>query len=192
MCQQSGHCCCDQNIIVTLTYSDIYRLYLALNKNFNRLIQKIIFYSLSTNSDKILQNQMVLNPIHSSDGLVIPGLRKFEGGRCIFYKQPNCMVYSKRPLACQNYPFAFVKHQNKIAFTWVKNSINTCIGIEKGFPISDDEIKRLGRKFFEEIYNHNKLVENLNLEASKDNPLSAREALWMMTFYAEKIEDRLV
>ena len=134
---------------------------------------------------------MVLNPIQTSEGLVIPGLRKFEGGRCIFYKQPHCMVYSNRPLACQNYPFAFVKHHNEIIFTWVKDSLNTCIGIGKGFPIPGDEIKRLGKEFFKQIYRHNKLVENLNLEASKGTPLSAREALWMMTFYAEKVDEEI-
>jgi hypothetical protein len=84
-CQQSGNCCCNPNIIVTLTYRDIFQLYMILDTSFEKLLQKISFYTLEESLINIVKKQMVLEPIQTSQGNVIPGLRKYEGGSCVFY-----------------------------------------------------------------------------------------------------------
>ncbi|MHA1969941.1 MAG: YkgJ family cysteine cluster protein, partial [Candidatus Hodarchaeales archaeon] len=122
-CQQSGHCCRDREIVVTLTYHDIFRLFSALNNNFQLLIQKITFFKMDKKVQKKVLKQLVLSPIQTSQGNVIPGLRKREDNSCIFYFPPNCSIYTNRPMACRNYPLAFVKKKNEISCVWGKKSL---------------------------------------------------------------------
>lgn len=184
-CQQSGHCCCDPNIIVTLTYRDLLRLFTTLYCDFRLLLQKISFYTLDSTTSPILEKQMVLETILTSDGKVIPGLKKHSKKICVFYSRPNCSIYSSRPLACRNYPLAFVKENELIMSTWVKNSPKTCPGIGKGSPLSQKNIEQRGKRFFKEIEKHNQVVRELNVEASNNRPLTAREALWTLIIYGE-------
>ncbi len=184
-CQQSGHCCCDPNIIVTLTYHDLFRLFCALDDDFRLLQQRISFYTLTESHLPILQKQMVLESIQTSKGNIIPGLRKLEE-ICVFYHHPNCVIYPNRPLSCQTYPIAFVKEDEQIICTWVKNSRETCPGIGKGSLLPQTYIEKLGRRFFEEIEKHNHIVKEFNIEASRGQPLTAREALWVLVIYGEK------
>lgn len=183
-CQQSGHCCSDPNIIVTLTYSDIFRLFNLLDKDFRILLQKVSFYKLNQ-PNQILQEQMVLEPIQTSEGNVIPGLRKLKGF-CAFYSRPNCVIYQDRPMSCRSYPLAYIKRRERIACTWVKNSRKTCSGIGKGAVLSQRFIENLGKKFFQEIETHNYIVRELNKEALNGRPLTARGALWILITYGEK------
>ncbi|MFX0170765.1 MAG: YkgJ family cysteine cluster protein [Candidatus Hodarchaeota archaeon] len=185
-CQQSGHCCVNPKIIVTLTYRDIFRLYMIQDYNFEKLLQKISFYTLEESLVNIVREQMVLEPIQTSQGKIIPGLRKLKGGSCIFYNHPNCSIYSNRPLACMNYPFTFIKEKDAIVSVWAKNALKSCPGIGKGPPISSEKIKRLGERLIEEIQLQNQVVENLNIEALEGRPLTAREALWIFVIYGEK------
>ncbi len=185
-CQQSGHCCCDPNIIVTLTFRDIHRLFLALEKNYQLLLQKISFYTLGESTSTITKQQMVLEPIHIDRGNVIPGLRKYQQESCVFYTPPNCSAYSQRPLACRNYPMTFIEEKDHFVSTWVKNSKKNCPGIGKGSQISLKFIDQQGTLMFKEIKEHNQVVREINIEASKGHPLTAREVLWILITYGEK------
>ncbi|MFX1284364.1 MAG: YkgJ family cysteine cluster protein [Promethearchaeota archaeon] len=185
ICQQSGHCCCDPNIIVTLTFRDILRLFIALYRDFRLLLQKITFYTLDSITSPLIEKQMVLKTIQTSDGKIIPGLKKHSQKVCVFFIPPNCSIYSFRPLACRNYPLAFVKENELIVSTWAKNSEKTCPGIGKGSPLSLKNIEQRGKQFFEEIEKHNQVVKELNIEALNKHPLTAREALWTLIIYGE-------
>ncbi len=185
-CQQSGHCCTDSKIIVTLTFQDLYKLFSAVSGDFRILLQKIAFYTLDSSTTPLIQKQMVLEPIETSQGRVLPGLRKLGEKICVFYSYPNCAIYHNRPLACRNYPFTFLKDQERIFCAWVKNSPKTCPGIGKGFPQSLTDIENLGKQFFEEIQLHNNVVHELNAEAMDGRPLTAREALWVLVTYGER------
>ncbi len=184
-CQQSGNCCCDPKLIVTLTYRDIYRLYTVLSIDFNQLIQKITFYTLDSTPDSELLDKMVLKALQTSEGAVIPGLRKLENGTCVFYHRPNCTIYSDRPLACRNYPFAFIKNNSEIQVVWVKNALKSCKGIGIGSPTHYEVLIKQGKNYFKEIKIHNELINNLSIEASQGQPLTAREALWIIIIFAE-------
>lgn len=184
-CQQSGHCCIDSKIIVTLTFQDLYKLFKAVNGYFRILLRKIAFYTLDSSTTPLIQKQMVLEPIETSQGRVLPGLRKLEGKACVFYSHPNCAIYPNRPLACRNYPFTFLKENGRVFCTWVKDSRKTCPGIGKGFPQSLLEIENLGKQFFENIQQHNNVVHELNIEARNGRPLTAREALWVLVTFGE-------
>lgn len=185
-CQKSGHCCCDREIIVTLTYRDIFRLFTALEKNFHKLLNQISFYKLNNSTRPSLKEQLVLTPIQTSQGNIIPGLRKREDDSCIFYFRPDCSIYSHRPLACKNYPLAFITEKNEISCVWAKKSLKSCPGIGKGSIIELNEIKKRGNDYFKEINTHNHVVGELNIEASNGRPLTARESLWILLAYGEK------
>ncbi len=185
-CQRSGHCCCDREIIVTLTYRDIFLLYKVLEQNFHELLKQISFYRLDKSTKSLLKEHMVLTPIQTSQGDIIPGLKKRKDNSCIFYFKPNCTIYSHRPLACKNYPLAFIKEKKEILCVWAKKSLKTCPGIGKGQLLKLNEIKNRGTDYFKEINLHNHVVNELNIEAKNGRPLSARECLWILLAYGEK------
>ena len=133
-----------------------------------------------------MRKKLVLPSIKTSDGEIIPGLRKINGQNCTFYAKPNCSIYNSRPRACRNYPIAFLEDQTENPFIWAKDSVNTCPGIGKGSSLEIQMIIEEGKKTLNEIKAHDELVYELNTEASKCNPLSAREVIWMFIVYAEK------
>lgn len=133
-----------------------------------------------------IKKQLVLKPIQTIEGSVIPGLRKNEEGPCVFYHSPNCLIYSNRPLACKNYPIAFLGEVKQISAVWAKNSLQSCPGIGKGSKINPNELKRLGKHVLKEINTHNNVVKDFNIEATEGNPLNAREALWVLVIFGEK------
>ncbi len=186
-CQQSGHCCCDPGIIVTLTFHDVYRLYQALDNDFEFMVKKLTFYKIDSTLDDTIRKRLVLEAIQTTEGDVIPGLKKVGGMNCVFYTHPNCTIYHFRPRACRNYPFAFLGVQNQIEFLWAKNAEQSCPGIEKGSPLPISELDREGHKTLADINSHNDFIKQLNIEARSENPLSAREAIWIFIVYGEKI-----
>ncbi|MFW9855359.1 MAG: YkgJ family cysteine cluster protein [Candidatus Thorarchaeota archaeon] len=186
-CQQSGNCCRDPKLIVTLTYRDLYLLYAAMEQDFHSLLKRITFYTLKDVSDEKIRERLVLRPIQVTKGQIIPGLRKDSVGDCVFYIKPNCSIYPYRPLACRNYPFAFrkIKGTKTLTAVWAKNATKTCPGIGQGSPFSKMTIQEMGEHYFEEVRKHNILVENLNLEAQEGKPLTPREAIWVTIMYAQ-------
>jgi Fe-S-cluster containining protein len=128
---------------------------------------------------------MVLEPIQTSEGDIIPGLRKVKEF-CTFYDHPNCRIYSERPLSCRSYPLAFIKKGKQFICTWVKNSQKTCPGIGKGTTLSQRFIQNLGKEYLQVIETHNRVVRELNKEALNGRPLTARGALWILISYGEK------
>ena len=186
-CQQSGHCCSDPGILVTLTFHDIYNLYQALDNDFEYLIKKLTFFRLDADLDDEIRERLVLEAVHTVEGEVIPGLKKINGHNCTFYSYPNCTIYQNRPRACRNYPFTFYKKQNQTEFIWAKDAEKNCPGIGKGPSINVDKLLNSGHKTLTEIKSHNELIDQLNIEADKGNPLTAREAIWMFIVYGEKI-----
>ncbi len=185
-CQQSGHCCCDPQIIVTTTFLDIFQIFSQLDGDFEYLLKKLTFYRVETDLNLELRKRLVLTPVQTSDGKIIPGLMKINGLNCVFYSKPNCSIYNSRPRACRNYPIAFLGAEAEAPFIWAKDSKETCPGIGKGIPLSFPSVIQQGKITLEEINTHNDLVHELNIEASKGKPLSAREVVWMFIVYAEK------
>ena len=186
-CQQSGHCCCDPGIVVTLTFFDVYRLYQFLENDFEYMIKKLTFFKLDNSFDESIRKRLVLEAIQTQEGNVVPGLKKISGENCIFYKQPNCTIYSSRPKACRNYPFAFSREREHIEVLFAKDASKNCIGIGKGSSLPISGLYKQGRETLREINQHNEFINELNIEASKGNPLSAREAIWMFIVYGEKL-----
>ena len=186
-CQQSGHCCCDPGILVTLTFFDVYRLYQLLENDFEYMIKKLTFFKVDNSFDESMRKKLVLEAIQTKEGNIVPGLRKIAGKNCTFYKQPNCIIYSSRPRACRNYPFAFSRKKEHIEVLLAKDANKNCIGIGKGPSLPISGLYKQGRETLGEIDLHNEFIKELNIEASKGNPLSAREAIWMFIVYGEKL-----
>lgn len=189
-CQQSGHCCCDKTIIVTLTFTDIYDLYLALDMDFESLMRKLTFYKFEKQTKEHQRKKLVLPAIITSDGEVIPSVKKINGLNCTFYTKPNCSIYHNRPLACKNYPFTFLSKGNGMKFSWAKNAEKTCPGIGKGDTIEHSYIERNGKITLNSLDMHTNFIQELNTEASNGKPLSVREVIWMFIVYGEKMKNQ--
>ncbi|MHA1993331.1 MAG: YkgJ family cysteine cluster protein [Candidatus Hodarchaeales archaeon] len=185
-CQQSGHCCCDPKIIVTTTFLDMYNLYQALENDFDYLLKKISFYRIESDVNLVSRKKLVLSSIQTSEGEIIPSLRKVKASNCVFYTKPNCSIYQYRPQACKNYPITYLDSKSKNQIIWAKNSQKTCPGIGKGKPLSLNRLIQEKKTTLEVIKTHNDLIHELNTEAAKGEPLTAREVLWMFIVYAEK------
>ena len=186
ICQQTGHCCTDPNIIVTLTFSDIFKLFTEIKTDFDALIKIISFYKIRGSHTQVIQNRMVLSAVKTKEGMIIPGLRKLKNSNCLFYDKPNCKIYNNRPLACRSYPFAFDYSKTSVTWKWAKDAEKTCQGIGKGKLWSEAKLKKLGEVTLNHIREHNDLIKELNLEAKKGNPLSVKEVLWIFIAYAQK------
>ena len=185
-CQQSGHCCCSPNIIVTLTFMDVFDIFLALDKDFESLLRKLTFYKLEGNVNEDRRKKLVLPAISSSDGDVIPGIKKINGLDCIFYLKPKCLIYRYRPLACKNYPFTFSGEDREIKFSWAKNAEKTCLGIGEGDPIDYSYVERNGKVTSDNLNMHTSLIQELNTESANGKPLTVREIIWIFIVYGEK------
>ena len=187
LCQQSGHCCCDPNIIVTLTFIDVYDLFLAVDKDFEVLMRKLTFYKFEQQTNEDQRKKLVLPAISTSDGEVIPGIKKIAGLNCAFYSKPTCSIYHNRPLACKNYPFAFLGKENEITFSWAKNAEKTCPGIGVGELIEYSYIERNGKVTSDNLNMHLNIAQEINTEAANGKPLTVREVIWIFIVYGEKI-----
>jgi Fe-S-cluster containining protein len=150
------------------------------------MIKKLTFYKIDSSFDEFMRERLVLEAIETKEGNIVPGLRKIGGKNCIFYKQPNCTVYSSRPKACRNYPFAFARKKEHIEVLLAKDAKRDCIGIGKGPLLPISGLYKQGQNTLREIDLHNDFIEELNIEAGKGNPLSARETIWMFIVYGEK------
>ena len=190
-CQQSGHCCCDPNIIVTLTFLDVYNLFLELDRDFESVIKNLTFYRFTKKTNHRQMEKLVLPTISTSDGEVIPGLKKINGMNCTFYTKPNCSIYSKRPLACKNYPFTFLDIPSDQGFYWAKGAEKSCPGIGKG-NLVDKKYIEISRKITNDTISiHQDLIQELNTEAIKGKPLTVREIIWIFIAYGEKMKDQI-
>ena len=54
------------------------------------------------------------------------------------------------------------------------------------YQIVNYDIIQEGKMTLEDIQTHNDLINELNTEALKGTPLSAREVIWLFIVYAEK------
>ncbi|MHA1225610.1 MAG: YkgJ family cysteine cluster protein, partial [Candidatus Hodarchaeales archaeon] len=157
-CQQTGHCCCSPTLVVTLTFKDLYRLFLYFSKDFEQLLRHISFYRLRKKPNKQTLKKLVLKPLMTSDGTIIPSLKKYEGGVCTFYNHPICIIYNSRPLACRNYPFTFITEKKSILVTWARDAEKTCAGIGKGSFPRKTELENIARSTLELITEHNNII----------------------------------
>ena len=82
-------------------------------------------------------------------------LKKING-RCIFYKDGECLIYEERPKACRNYPFYIRKQGDELArfgnvYVYLDKN---CRGIGKGRRIEE---------ILNELFNQNMLTYSRNI-----------------------------
>ena len=65
--------------------------------------------------------------------------KNIEDGKCVFLKENRCVIYSKRPLICQFYPFGFTNSEQKKTFYYTKE----CPGIGRGHLMNEIDFGRL-------------------------------------------------
>ena len=167
---------------------DVYNLYQAVEQDFEVLIRKLSFYKFEKKASEKQKIKLVLPTVSTSDGDIIPGIKKINGLNCTFFTQPNCSIYHNRPLACRNYPFTFLRDKTSLKFSWAKNAEKTCPGIGKGEIVDVSYIKQSGDLTLNSLSLHKNLIQELNTEVDRGNPLSAREVIWMFIIYGEKIQ----
>lgn len=191
-CQRSGRCCSHPKIWITLTHEDLFRLLSITNtpEDLQKIVSFLKIDSDMTKTDhEELLNKLVLPPVLSTEGEVIPVLRKKnENPECIFYDSSNhaCTIYDYRPLACRNFPLGFTEFAGKKAITWNELGKEFCPGINKGEELTKEQLKSLIKETETIMKNFKTIVEEINIEAINNNPLTPQEILYTLIYISSK------
>ena len=171
-CVHCGSCCTDKNTLVNVTYNDILRLKDGLNLNIDEILEILGFFVFEVKPSEEEVSRMVIPPIETENGLAFVGLRKYGGGKCIFYddKKNKCPIYTLRPNFCRTFPFTFKLSRNpeknledRIIVQYTDKSLKYCKGIATNSPeVNIDNLKRLGKQVIEDLANNNILIEEWN------------------------------
>ena len=190
-CQRSGRCCSHPKILITLTCQDLPQI-VAAQGGVQGLLEAVAFAKIdqdgqfSKKSD--LQEQLVISPINTSDGSVIPVLKKRQGGfECIFYDSTThtCQIYDKRPLTCQSFPIRLATFSGRRILTWNTLGATFCPGIGKGPPLSAKVLKAIATKTQSAVDTTNEVIQHINLEAEvKKNPCLPKK--FLLRFYISR------
>ena len=136
-----------------------------------------------------LLDKLVLPPILSTEGEILPVLRKKnENPECIFYDSSNhaCTIYKYRPLACRNFPLGFAEIDGKKTLTWNELGKEICPGINKGEDLTKEQLKGVINETETILKDFKTIVEQLNVEAVNNNPLTPQEILYTLIYISSK------
>ena len=183
-CQRSGNCCSHSKIYITLTYQDLIPLLRATNstENFLDSISYLrIEKTMKGEKRKQLLDQLVIHPLETTEGDVIPVLKKKQGTtQCIFYNSENhaCNIYENRPLACQMFPIGLSEVNERRVITWNSLATKMCPGINKGEEMILEYLKKLTEKAEEYITDTNFKIDVINEETKrKSEKIKSKEGI---------------
>ncbi|MFW9928018.1 MAG: YkgJ family cysteine cluster protein [Candidatus Thorarchaeota archaeon] len=192
-CQRSGRCCSHPKLFITLTIDDLIPL-LKSTLSLEKLINNVSFLklddSLSNGDKKQISSQLVIRPIKTKDGEIVPILKKkFNNAECVFYdtQTHSCSIYENRPMACQIFPLGFTEISGKKAVSWNGLGLKICPGINQGEELPIAYLKSLIENANRNIEETNKKIDIINSETEKSEKLlTAKEALWTLLLIASQ------
>jgi Fe-S-cluster containining protein len=159
-CTKCGACCRHENIIITLTGSDLAKLSQSLALSSNELLRAIDFYILNEDEEPPIGLRNI-PCVKTERGMAYLALKKLGNGDCIFLKDNLCMIHSFRPSACRSFPFVFEMHDDGIL--WGLSALkDICPGIGTGSEVSFEELKELGLTVIESIQIFREFTEEWN------------------------------
>ena len=164
-CTKCGACCRDENLIVTVTGSDIVRIAAVLELNPNEMLKALDFYVVS-DDESIPVGLEKFPSIATEGGLSFIALKKMENGECVFLKDQLCMIHPVRPVVCRSFPFVFDDSDGQR--TWgLSAKKEICPGLRTGPQVSEIEITELANSILPEIQIYREFAKEWN-----DNQIS--------------------
>ncbi len=155
-----GACCRDENLLVTVTGSDISRLSLVLGLSASEVIRALEFYVLDEGED-VPSGLMHIPQIVTEKGLAFIALKKMENGDCIFLRDNQCMIHVIRPAVCVSFPFVFKREGD--GFSWGLNARKEiCPGLEQGPEVQASDLLSTAQKVLEDLAGFRLFVDDWN------------------------------
>ena len=192
-CIKCGACCSDEMIKITLTHTDLFRLFMDI-QDIEKIKNLLTIYLLPKESTTTKQTRkeiiekMVISPIKMNEGDGFICLKKKDDQKsCIFLNEKQeCEIYSIRPLACRTFPFLhnFDDKKNNIIFT--KRAFEICPGIGKGRIIDMKELTKKGKKTSKELENFAYFTKTLNDYQKQRKFMTLSEIISFALLFAEK------
>ncbi len=164
-CTKCGACCRDENLLVTVTGSDIVRIAAVLGLSPNEMLKSLDFYVVS-NDESIPVGLERFPSVATESGLSYIALKKMENGECVFLKEHLCMIHPVRPVVCRSFPFVFDESDGQR--TWgLSAKKEICPGLGTGPQVSEIEIAELADSILPDIQIYREFAKEWN-----DNQIS--------------------
>jgi Fe-S-cluster containining protein len=165
-CTGCAACCTQENMLVTLTGTDIVRIAKLLDLDAKELLRAIDFYVLSEN-ESVPRGLRKIPSVETEEGRAYVALKKLEDTGCIFLKENKCMIYPYRPGVCKSFPFVFGRKNGELA--WGLNAMkHICPGLGKGDYVKASKLQQIGQRVTEEMEIFKEFVKEWNRK--EENP----------------------
>jgi Fe-S-cluster containining protein len=175
-CTKCGACCRDENLLVTVTGSDIIKIGAVLGLGPNEMLKALDFYTLSDGVTTPIGLERIPS-IATERGLAYIALKKMADGDCIFLKENLCMIHPVRPLVCRSFPFTFDETDNQR--TWgLSAKKEICPGLEIGPQVSISDIDEIAESILPDIQNYREFAEDWNVNQESPTVLDLLNAIF--------------
>ncbi|MHA2132321.1 MAG: YkgJ family cysteine cluster protein [Candidatus Thorarchaeota archaeon] len=159
-CTKCGACCRQDELLVTVTASDIARLGVGLGLNAIELTRALDFYILD-DDESVPDGLHHIPRISTEKGLAYVALRKLENGDCVFLNDDLCMVHPIRPAVCRSFPFTFRKGGKDLM--WGLSAMKEiCPGLGEGEEVSICFLHELSREVLSSMDAYDLVSEEWN------------------------------
>lgn len=168
-CTKCGACCRDDNLLVTLTGTDIARIAFFLDLGPSDMLRALDFYVLDS-EEAIPKGLRHIPYVITENGPAYVAVRKMENGNCVFLKDNLCMIHSIRPSVCMSFPFVFRKESNEIGWSLSARK-EICPGLGKGDLVVEDDLRSLGSNVLDDLKYFRCFAEAWNCETKEPSAL---------------------
>ncbi|TXT57480.1 MAG: hypothetical protein BAJATHORv1_10182 [Candidatus Thorarchaeota archaeon] len=159
-CIMCGRCCKVENLVITVTGTDIVRIARVLDFGPDEILKALDFYLLK--GDRATPEGMRDFPLVTTEkGPAYMALKKMEDGSCIFLKDNKCMIHPVRPAVCASFPFSFQRKSGELV--WGLNAMkDICPGIGLGNAVKKSYLEAVGTEVLENLSIYTDFVKDWN------------------------------
>jgi Fe-S-cluster containining protein len=169
-CTKCGACCREEELLVTVTGSDIVRFSFFLGISASETLRALDFYVLPENVNKPPVGMRDIPAVNTENGAAYIALRRMESNECIFLSDDLCMIHQIRPGVCRSFPFVFQEKKGETA--WGLSAVKgICPGLGKGPRIGIDELENISSQVLRELSLYREFVSEWN--ENQKNPSAA-------------------
>ncbi len=168
-CTKCGACCRDNQILITVTNRDLFRIAHGLGLNAHELIRALDFYILDENKP-IPVGLEIIPSVETEQGPAYIALKKMENGDCIFLKDNQCMIHPLRPMVCKSFPFVFSKNHDELSWG-LSFKKEICPGLGVGSKVSEHELVSLAEEILADFKEYQKFSVKWNSQSSQKTAL---------------------
>ena len=159
-CTKCGACCRDDQILITVTKNDLYRIAKTLELDSNAVLRALDFYILDEGTP-IPVGLEIIPSIETEEGSAYVALKKMENGDCIFLKDDQCMIHPIRPMVCRSFPFVFSEDDGELSWG-LSSKKGICPGLGIGPMVSEEELISLAKEILRDLHAYRKFADEWN------------------------------